>query len=75
MHENFKTYTKGMKLALTNRGASIFQAWVNPVISLLFVGAFALGAFLIVYKVAFGENPIANAMASAIERETVLPND
>ncbi len=60
---------------LTQRNVSIFQSWINPVISLLFVGSFALGAFLIVYKVAFGENPIANAMAAAMQRETVLPSD
>lgn len=58
---------------ISNRSASIFSAWINPVISLIFVASFASGAFLIVWKVAFNENPVANAMASAIERETVLP--
>lgn len=62
-------------MELSQRNVSVFKSWVNPVISLLFVGSFALGAFLIIYKVAFGENPVANAMASAIERETQLPND
>lgn len=60
---------------LHQRGVNIFRSWVNPVISLLFVGSFSLGAFLIVYHVAFGENPIANTLAAAIERETVLPNN
>jgi hypothetical protein len=38
----------------------------------MFVGSFALGAFLVVYDVAFGENPIANAMTRAIDQETIL---
>ncbi len=57
------------------RKASIFRAWVNPAISLVFVGVFSTGAFLIVWNVAFGENPVATAMASAIEHRTTLPND
>jgi hypothetical protein len=60
---------------ISNRSATIFKAWINPVISLVFVGTFALGAFLIVWKVAFNENPIANALAQSIERDTVLSNN
>ena len=58
---------------ISNRSASIFKAWVSPAISLVFIATFAGGAFLIVWKVAFNENPVANAMAQAIERDTVLP--
>lgn|GEM_PF-3254649 len=57
---------------LTQRKADIFRSWVNPFLSLMFVGSFALGAFLVVYDVAFGENPIANAMTRAIDQETIL---
>jgi hypothetical protein len=59
-------------MELSQRNVSIFKSWINPFISLMFVGSFSLGAFLIVYKVAFGENPIANAMATAIERDIQL---
>ena len=59
---------------LTRGNATILGSWVNPVISLLFVGSFALGAGLIIWHTAFGENPIANVMAAQIERETILPN-
>lgn len=59
---------------LRQRGVNVFRSWVNPFISLMFVGSFALGAFLIVYHVAFGKNPIADAFESAIQRETVLPD-
>jgi hypothetical protein len=62
-------------LELRQRGVDIFRSWVNPFISLLFVGSFALGAFLIVYNVAFGKNPIADTFAAAIERETTLPGN
>jgi hypothetical protein len=57
---------------LRQRGVDIFRSWVNPFISLMFVGSFAFGAFLIVYDTAFGNNPVADAFAAAIERETVL---
>ncbi len=59
---------------LTQRKADFFRSWINPFISLMFVGSFSLGAFLIVYNTAFGKNPIAEAFASAIERETTLPD-
>jgi hypothetical protein len=62
-------------MELSQRNVNIFKSWINPLISLMFVGSFSLGAFLIVYKVAFGENPVANAMAAAIERETHLPQN
>jgi hypothetical protein len=64
-----------MEYMISRRKASIFRAWINPGISLVFVSVFSLGAFLLVWNIAFGENPVANAMASAIERETVLPTD
>ncbi len=57
---------------ISNRDASIFRAWINPVIGLAFVGAFTFGAGLILWNVAFGENPVANAMAAAIIRNTEL---
>lgn len=59
---------------LRQRGVNIFRSWVSPFISLMFVGSFALGAFLVVYNVAFGKNPVADVLASAIQRETVLPD-
>ncbi|MBY0472741.1 hypothetical protein K2Q00_00435 [Patescibacteria group bacterium] len=59
---------------LTQRKADIFRSWVNPVISLMFVGSFSLGAFLIVYNTAFGKNPIAEAFATALVQRTTLPD-
>ena len=41
---------------------SILKSNVNGLLALLCVGTFALGAWLIVWHAAFGENPIANAM-------------
>lgn len=54
---------------LRQRGVDIFRSWVNPFLSILFVGSFALGAFLIVYDTAFGQNPVANAFASVVTQE------
>lgn len=59
---------------LTQRQVNIFRSWISPFLSLLFVGSFSLGAFLIVYQVAIGENPIANAMATTMIERTTLPN-
>lgn len=57
---------------ITQRNVSVFQSWISPALSLMFVGSFALGAGLIIWNVAFGQNPLANAMATAIEQRTVL---
>lgn len=57
---------------LTQRHVDIFRSWVNPFLSLLFVGSFSVGAFLIIYDVAFGENPVANAMAAVMVERTTL---
>lgn len=59
---------------ITQRKADFFRSWVSPFISLMFVGSFSLGAFLIVYNTAFGKNPIADAFTSAIEQRTTLPD-
>jgi hypothetical protein len=45
---------------------SIFKSKVSGFLSLIFVGTFALGAGLIIWHAAFGENPLANAMASQL---------
>ncbi|HVY72501.1 MAG TPA: hypothetical protein VG984_00390 [Candidatus Paceibacterota bacterium] len=60
---------------LTQRNVSIFRSWINPAISLLFVGSFALGAGLLIWHAAFGENPIANAMAKTIIEHTTLEDN
>ncbi len=39
---------------------------VNGFLALMFVGVFALGAGLLIWHAAFGENPIANAMTSEL---------
>ncbi len=61
-------------LELRQRGVDVFRSWVNPLISLIFVGSFALGAFLIIYDTAFGKNPVAEALAATIEQSAVLPD-
>lgn len=60
---------------LTQRKADFLRSWVSPFISLMFVGSFALGAFLIVYHAAFGKNPIADAFATALEQRTTLSDE
>ncbi len=57
---------------LRQRSVDIFRSWVSPFISVLFVGSFALAAFLIIYNTAFGKNPVADALAATIEHSTVL---
>jgi hypothetical protein len=60
-------------LTRTQRKVALFRSWVNPFISLLFVGSFTFAACLLIWNVAFGQNPIANAMAKAIVEHTTLP--
>jgi hypothetical protein len=52
---------------------SILQSNVNGLLSLVFVGVFALGALLVVCQNVFGENPVEHAMAAYIMAETQLP--
>lgn len=59
---------------LTQRHVSIFRSWINPFLSLMFVGTFTFAACLLIWHAAFGENPVANMMATAIERSTQLPD-
>lgn len=39
---------------------SVWKSKVNTLLSFLFVGSFTLGALLIVWHVAFGNNPFAD---------------
>ncbi len=48
---------------------SIWQSRVNSVIALLFVGSCALGALFLVWHVAYGENPLANAIAAEVQAQ------
>ena len=43
---------------------SIWKSNVNGFLSLVCVGCVALGAWLVILHVAFGADPIANAMAA-----------
>jgi len=45
---------------------SILRSNVNGFLALVFVGSITLGAWLVIWHSAFGENPIANAMAAHI---------
>jgi len=45
---------------------SMLRSNINGFLALLFVGTFSLGASLIIWHAAFGENPIADVMASQI---------
>ncbi len=47
-----------------NRGT--LNAKVNGILALLFVGTFTLGAWLIVWHAAFGQNPVADVIAAEI---------
>ena len=40
----------------------IFNARVNSWVGVFFIGSFALGASLIIWHTAYGENPLANAL-------------
>jgi hypothetical protein len=42
---------------------SIWRSNINTYLSILFIAAFACGAMLIIWHVAYGENPLANVMA------------
>ncbi len=53
---------------------SIWDSQVNLFLSLFFVGSFTLGAGLILWHVAFGNNPIANAMSSYMLEDQALTN-
>jgi hypothetical protein len=59
-------------LTRTERNVALFRSWVNPIISLMFVGSFTFAACLLIWNVAFGENPVANAMAAAMVHRTTL---
>jgi hypothetical protein len=52
---------------------SLWRQRVNSGLGTLFLCSFALWAGLIMLEFRWGVNPIAQAMASAIMRETTLP--
>lgn len=56
----------------TTGQANALHANINSFIALLFVGSFSLAMWLVVWQVAFGENPIANAFAEIIFKESSL---
>lgn len=53
---------------------SLLRQRVNASLGSLFLLSFALWAALIMFEVRWGINPIANAFAATIVRETTLPN-
>lgn len=44
----------------------VLRAEVNWFISICFIASFALGAGLILWKAAFGHNPLADTLANAL---------
>lgn len=44
----------------------VWQSKVNGLLAFVCVGCVALGAWLVVWQTAFGENPIANTMAAEL---------
>lgn len=51
--------------------SSVWQSKVNGFLSLVCVGCVALGARFIIWQVAFGVNPIANAMAAQMTADSI----
>jgi hypothetical protein len=49
--------------------AAIFKAKVNGALALIFIASFTLGISLVVWNAAFGQNPVANAMAAYVVSE------
>ena len=62
-------------LTRTERNVALFKSWINPAISLMFVGTFTFAAGLLIWNVAFGDNPVATVMAQAIVRTTTLDSN
>jgi len=51
---------------------SVWQSQVNGILSLLFVGTFAVGAMLIIWQKAFNDNPLADQFQKYTTQETQL---
>lgn len=51
----------------------ILRSEVNGLIGAAFIGAFVLGAGLILWHAAFDRNPIADALANALYAQTHEP--
>jgi hypothetical protein len=54
-------------------GNTIWSSQVNLFLSVLFVGSFALGAWLIIWQAVSGHNPIADALYTEMQTETQTP--
>lgn len=52
--------------------ASIWRSNVHTLIGIIFLSSCALWAATIIVQAAWGVNPVANAFASVIDRETQL---
>jgi hypothetical protein len=51
---------------------SLFRAPVNAFLGSIFLGTCALWAAMFIWNVSSGDNPISQAIASAIEKQTML---
>ncbi len=51
---------------------SIWKSNVNTFLGTLLLATFALWASLVMWRAAFGENPLANAFSAAIASETQI---
>jgi len=59
---------------ITRGQAASLQSSVGTWFGILLIGSFAFLMGLLIWQSAFNENPIANAMATAMYSQTQLPN-